>query len=62
MPSWTVRGAYYARRGYWQTFTHVFDAASGEAATERAFSHLGGCHGVKRHQVRIDQVEVRSTA
>jgi ribosomal protein L20A (L18A) len=53
---WTVRGAFYARRGYWQSFSMVLEAPSQAMARERALSRIGGCHGVKRG--RIDIVEV----
>ena len=56
MPIWTVEGVFYARRGYWQRFTKRHEAESGELAREWALSEIGGCHGVKRHQIRIDKV------
>jgi ribosomal protein L20A (L18A) len=56
MPSFTVRGAFYARRGYWQTFTKTHEADSGDMVREWALSEIGGCHHVKRHQIRIESV------
>jgi len=56
MPSWTVEGSYYARRGYWQSFSKHCEADSGATAREWALSEIGGCHGVKRHQIRIAKV------
>jgi ribosomal protein L20A (L18A) len=56
MPNWTVEGTFYARRGFWQRFSKHCEAASGEIAREWALSEIGGCHGVKRHQIRIETV------
>ncbi len=56
MPTFTVRGAFYARRGYWQKFTMTHEADSGDTVREWALSEIGGCHHVKRHQIRIDSV------
>ncbi len=56
MAKWTVRGTFNARRGYWQTFTKTHAAESGEVAREWALSEIGGCHHVKRSQIRIDSV------
>ncbi len=56
MPSFTVEGTFYARRGFWQPFSKVHDAPSKEAAVEWALSEIGGCHGVKRRQIRIHKV------
>jgi ribosomal protein L20A (L18A) len=56
MPIYTVRGAFYARRAYWQPFTKRHDAESPEQAREWALSEIGGCHGVKRQRIRIDEV------
>ncbi len=57
MPTWTVRGAFYARRGYWQPFTKEHEADSGEMAREWTLSEIGGCHGLQRYRIRIDSVE-----
>jgi ribosomal protein L20A (L18A) len=56
MPEWNVEGSYLARRGYWQVFRKRLEAASAEAAQERALSQLGGSHGVGRHLVKIESV------
>lgn len=56
MPTWTVHGSFLARRGYWQAFTKEHEADSGESAREWTLSEIGGCHGVKRHAIRIDSV------
>ena len=63
MPMFSVQGSFYARRGYWQTFTKVHDADSPATATHWALSEIGGCHNVKRHLIRIVSVtEVVATA
>jgi ribosomal protein L20A (L18A) len=56
VPRWTVEGAFYARRGYWQPFAKEHEAPTAEAAREWTVSEIGGCHHVKRHQVRIDRI------
>lgn len=56
MPAFKVQGSFYARRGYWQSFTKIHDAQSAEIAREWALSEIGGCHHVKRHQIQIDSV------
>ncbi|MCI4350510.1 MAG: hypothetical protein L3K15_03235 [Thermoplasmata archaeon] len=55
--SFTVKGRFLARRGYWQTFTKRLEAASAAAAKELAFSAIGGSHHVARHLVTIEAVE-----
>ena len=52
----TVTGSFYARRGYWQVFTKRHEAESEAMAREWTVSEIGGCHHVKRHQIRIDSV------
>jgi ribosomal protein L20A (L18A) len=61
MPIYTVTGSFYARRGYWQGFTKRHDAETPETAREWALSEIGGCHRVKRHEIRIESV-VEATA
>lgn len=61
MPTFTVHGAFYARRGFWQAFTKRHDADSGEKAREWTLSEIGGCHGISRHQIRIDSVTETAT-
>ncbi|MCI4372745.1 MAG: 50S ribosomal protein L18a [Thermoplasmata archaeon] len=56
MPTFNVRGSFYARRDYWQPFTKVHDADSEATAIHWALSEIGGCHNVKRHLIRIDSV------
>jgi len=56
MPAFKVEGSFYARRGYWQPFTKTHDAESADLAREWALSEIGGCHHVKRHQIRIHAV------
>ncbi|HUJ78290.1 MAG TPA: 50S ribosomal protein L18Ae [Thermoplasmata archaeon] len=56
MPMFTVTGSFYARRGYWQSFTKAHAADTAATAREWALSEIGGCHGVKRHQIRVDSV------
>lgn len=56
MADWSVEGSFLARRGYWQTFTLHLTAEGADAAREKAFSRIGGCHGVGRWSVHIDTV------
>jgi len=56
MPHFKVEGSFYARRGYWQPFSKLHDAETAEVAREWALSEIGGCHHVKRHQIRIGSV------
>ncbi|MHB8351393.1 MAG: 50S ribosomal protein L18Ae [Thermoplasmata archaeon] len=60
MADWSVGGSFLARRGYWQPFTMQVSAEGADAARERAFSQIGGCHGVGRRLVRIDSVSEAS--
>ncbi len=53
MPIWKVEGEFNARRGYWQPFTKQHEAEDAETARHWALSEIGGCHHVKRHQIRI---------
>ncbi len=56
IPMYTVHGSFYARRGYWQPFMKQHEADTMENALHWALSEIGGCHGVKRHLIRIDTV------
>jgi len=56
MPTFTVTGTFYARRGYWQPFAKRHEADSANLAREWALSEIGGCHHVKRHEIRIESV------
>ncbi len=56
MPTFVVRGSFLARRGYWQPFAKEHEAPTPEIAREWALSEIGGCHGVKRHLIRIEAV------
>jgi ribosomal protein L20A (L18A) len=56
VPTYSVKGSFYARRDYWQAFSKEHDADSAEIATHWAVSEIGGCHGVKRHLIRVDSV------
>ena len=59
---YSVRGTFYARRDYWQTFTKEHEADSKETAVHWVLSEIGGCHNVKRHLIRIESVtEVTAT-
>ncbi len=58
MPMYRVHGTFYARRGYWQTFTKEHEAENPETAQHWAYSEIGGCHKVKRHLIRIESVQV----
>jgi ribosomal protein L20A (L18A) len=63
VPTFQVRGSFYARRDYWQTFTMDHEADTEATALHWALSEIGGCHNVKRHLIRIDSVsEVVPTA
>ncbi len=62
MPIFTVEGSFYARRGYWQRFTKRHEAESAAIAREWALSEIGGCHHVKRHQIRVDSVSEAAAA
>jgi ribosomal protein L20A (L18A) len=62
VPTYSVRGSFYARRGYWQGFTKQHDADTEAIALHWALSEIGGCHNVKRHLIRIESVaEVTAT-
>jgi ribosomal protein L20A (L18A) len=56
MSEWIVRGSFLARRSYWQGFTKSCAAADEKAARETVLSLIGSCHGVKRGNIRIDEV------
>jgi ribosomal protein L20A (L18A) len=56
VPTYAVRGSFYARRDFWQKFTMEHDADTEATAVHWALSEIGGCHGVKRHLIRIDSV------
>ncbi|MFY9717823.1 MAG: 50S ribosomal protein L18Ae [Thermoplasmata archaeon] len=56
MPVFTVIGSFYARRGYWQSFTKLHEADTESIAREWALSEIGGCHHVKRHEIRVESV------
>jgi len=56
VPIWEVRGSFNARRGYWQAFTKRHEAENADTARHWALSEIGGCHHVKRQQIRIDSV------
>lgn len=56
MTEWSVVGTFLARRGDWQSFSKHCDAPTAALAREWALSEIGGCHGVKRSQVRIATV------
>ena len=57
MAQWVVRGSFYARRNYWQSFTKRHEAENADQAREWALAEIGGCHHMKRTQIRIDSVE-----
>lgn len=56
IPLYVVHGSFYARRGFWQAFTKRHAAETQETAVHWALSEIGGCHGVKRHLIRIETV------
>jgi ribosomal protein L20A (L18A) len=53
---WLVIGSFWARRGYWQHFRKKRTARSPMEAREWALSEIGGCHGVKRNRIRIEDI------
>ena len=55
--TFAVKGRFFARRGYWQTFTKHLEATDENGAKEAAFSSIGGSHHVARHLVTIEAVE-----
>ena len=56
MAVYRVEGTFYARRDFWQPFSKNHEAGSPEIAREWALSEIGGCHGVKRQNIRISSV------
>ena len=56
MSHFKVEGSFYARRNFWQPFVKVHDADTAAVAREWALSEIGGCHHVKRSQIRITSV------
>jgi ribosomal protein L20A (L18A) len=56
VPTFTVKGSFYARRGYWQPFTKQHEADDPKDAVHWALSEIGGCHHVKRNLIRIETV------
>ncbi|MCI4342559.1 MAG: 50S ribosomal protein L18a [Thermoplasmata archaeon] len=62
MPTFRVKGSFYARRDYWQAFSKQHEADSLAIATDWALSEIGGCHSVKRHLIRIESVSEISVA
>jgi len=41
----------------WERFKKIVAADRKERAVDKALSILGGSHGIKRHQIKIDSVE-----
>jgi ribosomal protein L20A (L18A) len=60
--TWKIQGSFYARRGYWQTFTKECEATTDAAAREWLLSEIGSCHHVKRHQIRIEKLTASGRA
>ena len=56
MSHWTVTGTFAARRATSQKFTKTCEAPTPDQAREWALSEIGGCHGVKRSQIKIESV------
>jgi ribosomal protein L20A (L18A) len=56
VPTYSVKGSFYARRDYWQSFTKQHEADTSDTAVHWALSEIGGCHNVKRHLIRIESV------
>ena len=55
MSEYTVSGQFQSRDG-WSPFETTVDAENESVAEERAYATLGGRHGLKRAQVRIEEV------
>jgi|HubBroStandDraft_1064217.scaffolds.fasta_scaffold01073_13 ribosomal protein L20A (L18A) len=62
MTTFTIRGAFYARRGYWQPFQKDHDATSDAEAREWVLSEIGSCHHVRRGQIRVDAITAAPAA
>ena len=61
MPVYTVTGSFYARRDFWQPFTKRHAADDEALALEWALSEIGGCHHVRRHDIRIESVTAEAS-
>lgn len=55
MSEFTVNGEFQSRDG-WSPFETTVEAENESVAEERAYATLGGRHGLKRTQVRIEEV------
>jgi large subunit ribosomal protein LX len=55
MTEFTVSGEFQSRDG-WSPFETTVEAENGSVAQERAYATLGGRHGLKRTQVRVEGV------
>jgi ribosomal protein L20A (L18A) len=62
MSHWKVTGSFLARRDDWQVFRKECEAPSAAQAREWAYSEIGGCHHVRRAQIRIETVEEAAAA
>lgn len=55
MSEFTVRGRVQGRDG-WQSFQTTLDAENEDVAIEHCYATLGSRHGLKRSQIRIEEV------
>jgi large subunit ribosomal protein LX len=55
MTEFTVSGEFQSRDG-WSPFETTVEAENESVAQERAYATLGGRHGLKRTQVRVEGV------
>ena len=55
MSQYTVSGQWKGRDG-WQSFEKEIEAENENVAKERTYSEFGSKHGLKRPQIRIDEV------
>ena len=46
----------------WEKFKKSIEAEEKEEALDRAFCTLGGCHGLKRNQIKIESVAIEEPA
>lgn len=56
MTTFTVRGRYRSRDG-WSPFESAVVAPNESVARERTYANLGSRHGLRRDQVRLEEVE-----
>ena len=55
MSAFTVRGKFQSRDG-WQQFETSIEAENENVAREHTLSQLGSQHGLKRTEIKLDEV------